>query len=114
MSCVVALTTVPSDFDVDALAAALLEEGLAACVNVLPTMRSVYRWNGAIERAEERQVVLKTTPERIDALEQALKERHPYEVPEFLVLPVARSGEAYLAWVDAETAGPRRGSGPGS
>jgi periplasmic divalent cation tolerance protein len=103
--CVVVLTTIPVDFDVEGFARGLLDEGLAACVNVLPEMRSIYRWKGAIESAGERQVVIKTVGARLDALRAAIEARHPYEVPEFLVLPVSGGSEAYLAWVRAESGG---------
>jgi periplasmic divalent cation tolerance protein len=99
---VVVLTTVPTDFDVDRFAQHLLERRLAACVSVLPPMRSVYRWQGAVEHAEERQVVMKTRADRVGALEQALAAVHPYEVPEFLVLPVALGSPAYTTWVVEE------------
>lgn len=98
------LTTIPGDLDVDELARPLLEARLAACVNVLPPMRSIYRWQGAIETAEERQVIVKTTRARLGAVQAELSARHPYDVPELLVVPVAGGGEAYLRWVRAETA----------
>ena len=101
---VVVLTTLPVDFDVEALARTLLERQLVACVNVLPPMRSLYRWKGSIELAQECQVLLKTQALRVEALRAAVAELHPYEVPEFLVLSVAGGGEAYLSWVVEETA----------
>ena len=67
-------------------------------------MRSVYRWKGAIETAEERQVLIKTTRRRLADLQSSLAARHPFEVPEFLVLPVADGSPAYLQWLRAETA----------
>src|SRR5436190_17744645 len=96
---VVALTTVPADFDAPALARAIIDARVAACVNILPAVRSVYRWQGAVEEALEQQLVIKTTRESVDALWKALKERHPYEVPEFIVLPVVDGNPAYLEWV---------------
>ena len=104
-ACVLVLTTIPVDFDADGLARGLLADGLAACVSVLPAMRSVYRWKGVVESADERQVVIKTIGARIDALRAALEARHPYEVPEFLVLPVTGGSEDYVAWVMAESGG---------
>jgi len=95
----VVLTTVPVDFDVAALATTLVEERLAACVNVLPPMQSVYRWKDAIETGQERQLVIKTTAARLPTLQQRLKELHPYEVLELLVLSIADGSEAYLAWL---------------
>ena len=101
---VLVLTTVPVELDVDELVRPLVEKRLAACVNVLPPMRSVYRWKGAIETAEERQVLIKTTRRRLADLQSSLAARHPFEVPEFLVLPVADGSPAYLQWLRAETA----------
>ena len=100
---VLVLTTVPADNRGDEIARALVEERLAACVNVAPPMTSFYRWHGKIERNEERQLVVKTTRDRVAALEQRLKELHSYELPEFLVLGVTEGSEAYLGWVEEET-----------
>jgi periplasmic divalent cation tolerance protein len=99
---VVALTTVPSDFDAPALARDLVEAGVAACVTVLPAVRSVYRWRGAVEESTEQQLVMKSTKAKVDALWRALKARHPYEVPEFLVLGVQGGSEQYLDWIREE------------
>ena len=82
--CVVALTTLPADFDTRALGEALVAEGLAACVAILPAIDSVYAWEGVLQHDREQQVVIKTTRQRVIALWDALRERHPYEVPEFL------------------------------
>jgi periplasmic divalent cation tolerance protein len=101
---VLVLTTVPVALDVDELVRLLVEQRLAACVNVLPPMRSTYRWKGAIETADERQVLIKTTRRRLADLQSSLAARHPFEVPEFLVLPVADGSAAYLQWLRAETA----------
>ena len=100
---VIALTTVPTELDVDELVRKLLERRLVACANVLPPMRSAYWWKGTIETAEERQVVFKTRQGCVDALEAALRELHPFDVPEFLVIPVFGGSEAYLRWVRVET-----------
>ena len=92
------LTTLGADVDATMLARTLVEERLAACVNVLPPMTSVYRWKGATEQEREQQLVIKTTKDRIEALQARMRELHPYELPEFLVLD-ARGSEAYLAWI---------------
>lgn len=97
--CVVALTTLPADFDTRSLAEALVTEGVAACVAIVPAIESVYSWEGTVQHDREQQVVIKTTRERVAALWTALRERHPYEVPEFLVLPVEEGNPAYLDWV---------------
>lgn len=96
---VLVLTTIGSDADAPALARTLVEERLAACVNVLPVMTSVYRWKGQVEQDGEQQIVIKTTAERVAALEARLRELHPYELPEFVVLPAGGGSAAYLAWV---------------
>ncbi|MBI4886254.1 MAG: divalent-cation tolerance protein CutA [Acidobacteria bacterium] len=95
----IVLTTIGADVDAGPLARALVEERLAACVNVLPPMTSTYRWKGRVEQAQERQLIIKTSAGRIAALEARLRELHPYEVPEFLVLPVSAGSEAYLRWL---------------
>lgn len=96
---VIVLTTFPADGDAEALARTLVTERLAACVNVLPPMRSIYMWKGAVEDASERQLVIKTTSVKVDALQDRLKALHPYEVPEFLVLPVSGGSRDYLSWL---------------
>jgi periplasmic divalent cation tolerance protein len=85
-----------------AVARTLVDERLVACVNVLPPMTSVYRWQGEVQQDAEEQVVIKTTTDRLAALEQRLRELHPYEVPEFLVITADSGSEAYLKWVGAE------------
>jgi len=94
---ILVLTTMPDDERAEALARTLVEERLAACVNVHGPMTSTYRWKGAVERDAERQLVIKTTRERRPALEARLHELHPYELPEFVVLSVEASA-AYRAW----------------
>jgi periplasmic divalent cation tolerance protein len=93
------LTTIPLDFDAARLASTLVSERLAACVNVLPAMQSIYRWKGTVEQASEHQLVIKTTAGRVGELQQRLKALHPYDVPEVLVLSVAAGSESYLAWL---------------
>jgi periplasmic divalent cation tolerance protein len=100
---VIVLTPWPAASDPAALASTLVSERLAACVNVLPPMDSIYAWRGAVERERERQVIMKTTTARLDVLERRLAELHPYEVPEFLVVPLAGGSPAYLAWLRDST-----------
>jgi len=99
---VLVLTTIAADTDADALARALVDERLAACVSVHAPMSSTYRWQDAVTRDAERQVVIKTTAARVAALEARLGALHPYAVPEFLVIPVASGGADYLAWARAQ------------
>jgi periplasmic divalent cation tolerance protein len=100
---VLVLTTFPADGDAASLGTTLVEEGLAACVNILPPMLSIYRWKGAVENADERQLLIKTTEAQLAALETRLRSLHPYEVPEFLVIRIAGGSPEYLAWL-AESA----------
>ena len=85
------------------MARAIVDERLAACVNVLAPMTSTYRWKGAVEREAERQLVIKTTRDRLAALETRMRELHPYELPEFLVLTVEAASAGYAAWVTEQT-----------
>jgi periplasmic divalent cation tolerance protein len=99
---ILVLTTLGADADAVALARTLVDERLAACVNVLPVMTSIYRWKGSVEQDREQQLLIKTTLERVAALATRLRELHPYELPEFLVLG-AEASEAYAEWVDDST-----------
>ena len=85
------------------LAGMLIERRLAACVNLLAPARSLYRWEGKLERATEIPMLIKTTHAAYPALESAIRERHPYQLPELLALSVAQGLPAYLDWVCAET-----------
>lgn len=85
------------------LAQRLVEERLAACVNVLPGMRSVYRWQGTVERADEVLLMIKTSSERLAALTERVIALHPYELPELVAVEAAGGSAAWLEWVAAET-----------
>ena len=98
-SAVIVLSTFPADQDPLPLARALVDERLVACVNVLPAMQSIYRWEGNVEEASEHQLVMKTTAARVDAIKARLVALHPYEVPEVLVLTVSDGADRYLRWV---------------
>lgn len=97
----VVLTTVATPDDATALVTALLAERLVACGTCLPAARSLYHWQGALHDTGEVVILLKTTPERLPALEAAFARLHPYEVPELLALPVAAGAAPYLAWLAA-------------
>lgn len=103
---VLAMTTLPGDFDATSLAQDLVGAGLAACVNIVPGIRSVYTWEGVPQIDNEQQLFIKTTTEHIDALWEALRPRHPYDVPEFLVVPVVDGSQDYLRWVEGSV-GPK-------
>lgn len=100
--CVI-FTSWPADRSVTPVVAALLEARLAACVHVGPPGTSTYRWQGAIETAEERPVTIKTTRQRLAAVEASVRAHHPYEVPEWLVVDVDGS-DAYVAWTTESVA----------
>lgn len=103
----VVLTTCPDAVTARRIARTLVEERLAACGNVVPGLTSIYRWQGAVETADECLLILKTREDRIPALAARLGALHPYDVPEVLALPVADGTGPYVAWV-REEAGPER------
>ena len=94
------ITTVARAEDAEYLAREAVERRLAACVNFLPPMTSVYRWHGDVTREEERMVLFKTRSERFAALRDLLLEIHPYEVPEVIALPIETGSDGYLKWLD--------------
>ena len=106
--CLIVMVTAGSAEEADRIAAALVDERLAACVNVLGPARSVYRWQGEIERAEEWLLIIKTTGPVFPTLEARVKALHSYEMPEVITLPVVAGSDAYLAWVRANATAPSR------
>ena len=104
MSVVVVLSTFPSSEKAAEIARTLVEERLCACVNLVPAVRSIYRWDGKIHDDAEVLAIVKTTAERVEALRDRLIALHPYDVPEAIVLPVAGGHAPYLAWVTGEVA----------
>jgi len=103
---VLVLSTLPADADAGAFAQALVEDRLAACVNLLPMMESVFRWEGRIDRDTERQMLIKTSRARVPALWDRVRALHPYDVPEFIVLPIVDGNAAYLKWLAESTLTP--------
>lgn len=97
------LTNVPDQQSALDLAKELVNRRVAACVNCLPAVQSVYRWQDEIEQATEVTVFIKTSRERYGELEKAVREVHPYEVPEIIAIPVEAGLPAYLAWIAGET-----------
>ncbi|MDR2838946.1 MAG: divalent-cation tolerance protein CutA, partial [Azonexus sp.] len=87
----------------NAIALAVVEEKLAACVNLLPRVQSIYRWQGAVESASEVPLWIKTTADRYAALEARIRELHPYDVPEIIAVPINQGLPAYLKWLAEET-----------
>ncbi|MDQ3056506.1 MAG: divalent-cation tolerance protein CutA [Pseudomonadota bacterium] len=99
MTIVVCFCTCPDPASAHRIARALVEERLAACVNVLPGVHSIYRWQGAIESADEVVLMIKTTAARMESLQQRILSLHPNELPEVIAVEAAGGLPAYLDWV---------------
>lgn len=95
----IALTTVASLEEGRRLARLLIERRVAACVNLIPNLTSVYRWQGAVEESAEVLLLMKTAAEMLPTLESAVRELHSYELPEFIALPVESGSRPYLDWI---------------
>lgn len=100
---VLVITNVPDASIALALGRQLVEQKLAACVSQLPSVRSIYRWQGAIEETNEITILIKTTQARYGELEATIKALHPHEVPEIIMLPIVRGLPSYLDWIEQET-----------
>ena len=98
-SVVIALSTCPDEASAAAIAAALVNEGLAACVNRIGGVRSTYLWDGRLHDDAEILLIMKTTQERLQDLEARLRDLHPYELPELVAVAAAGGNERYLDWV---------------
>ena len=101
----VLLTTAGSEEEARKLAHALVERKLAACVNIVPQVESIYRWQGKVETANEWILIVKTSREQAKEIEQALRELHSYELPECIWLDVAGGSDAYLRWLGENVRG---------
>lgn len=97
---IVVLTTCAAEADAERLARALVEGRLAACVNVVPGVRSFYRWKGKVDSGVEFLLIVKTSRELFPALRAEMEKLHPYELPELLALPVVTGAENYLSWFE--------------
>jgi periplasmic divalent cation tolerance protein len=95
----IVLSTAGSREEAERVAHALVDDGLAACVNLVPGLTSIYRWQGVVESADEVLLLIKTTAARLEVVEAALRAAHSYDVPELLVLTTESASEAYLAWL---------------
>jgi len=98
-----AFTTHPDQAAATAMAKVLVEQKLAACVNIIPGLTSVYRWQDTIETDAEVLMLIKTRHDQIDALIETIRQQHPYELPEIIAVPITYGLEAYLAWIDQST-----------
>jgi periplasmic divalent cation tolerance protein len=96
---VLAFSTFPDVETARRIARELVTENLAACANVIPKIKSIYRWQGKIEQEDETLVLFKTTADRFAAFEEKLKSLHPYDVPEIICTPISEGSPAYLQWV---------------
>ena len=110
--CWIALTTLSSREQGERLAGTLVEERLAACVNVLGPVASIYRWEGKVARDEEVLLLLKTTKAGVAPLRTRVLELHPYDTPEFLAFEVGAGSSGYLDWVAQSVVSPRSGDDP--
>ena len=102
---IVVFVTVGSAAEGERLAQALVEERLAACVNRIPNIQSVYRWEGKVEQSGEELLVIKTGRQLFTALEKRVRDLHSYEVPEIIALPLIEGNEAYLRWLEEQVPG---------
>lgn len=100
---ILVMTNVPDDAVAMDMARRLVKQNLAACVNRLPGVRSIYRWQGVVEEADEVTLFIKTTQKCYAELEAAIKALHPYQVPEIIVLPIVGGSQPYLDWIAHET-----------
>jgi periplasmic divalent cation tolerance protein len=106
-------TTYPSLVEAENAGHGLVEAGLAACVNILPGMVSIYRWKGAVERADEVVMMIKTRASLGGRVAAVVREQHSYETPAILFLPLSGGDGAYIDWILAETAGARASAASG-
>ncbi len=94
------ITTMPDSAAAERLSRSLVEQGLAACVNIGAPVTSIYRWDGEMQQGSEVMLTIKTTQERYPALERAITEGHPYELPELIAVPITNGLPGYLAWIE--------------
>jgi periplasmic divalent cation tolerance protein len=99
---IVVLSTCSSQAEAEKIASALVEKRLAACVNLIPGVQSIYRWRGAVEHSKEVVLVIKSSRELFDRLRGELMKMHSYEVPEAIALPIVDGAEGYLEWMERE------------
>ena len=105
---IVVLCTCSTSDEARLLAGVLIEKRLAACVNLLPPMRSIYHWKGTVEEGEETLVIIKSSRPLFEKLRSEIARLHSYEEPEIVALPIVDGSESYLAWMDRELAHPEQ------
>jgi periplasmic divalent cation tolerance protein len=105
--CIVVFVTAGSEAEAETIARALVEERLAACVNILPPIRSIYRWEGKVADDQEWLLFIKTRAQRFSAVEARVKALHSYQVPEVIALPIVQGAEGYLRWLLENASEPR-------
>jgi periplasmic divalent cation tolerance protein len=98
----IVLTTCPDQESADRLASQLVETRVAACVNVIPGIRSVYRWKGEVVKDSELLLVIKSRADRFDGLKETILKHHPYELPEVIAVSASAGHLPYLAWIDSQ------------
>lgn len=96
---IVVLVTCPSQRSAKQLATMLVNKRLAACVNLMPRVQSIFWWKGKLDRASESLLIIKTSARRFPVLMRAVRAHHPYEVPEIIALPIVKGFHPYLAWI---------------
>jgi len=97
---IIILTTLPDEAIARSLAQELIKNQMAACVNIMPRMSSIYSWKGKIEEGQEHLLMIKTRAERYSAIEQAIRAQHPYELPEIIATPISHGLPEYMNWID--------------
>ena len=97
----IVLTAVGKPEDAEWISREVVERGLAACVNILPSVTSIYRWKGDVEKSDEILLLMKTTSDRFEALREAVVSMHSYELPEVIAVPIEAGHPPFLAWLDA-------------
>ena len=96
----IVLSTCPDQQSADQLANAIIEDGVAACVSIIPAIRSLYRWQGKVESSQEHLLLIKTRKSHYNSLQQLICNKHPYELPEIIAVPIEAGLEQYLSWID--------------
>ena len=96
----IVLSTCPDPASADQLANTIIEHGVAACVNIVPGIRSLYRWQGKVESSQEQLLLIKTHKSQYNSLQQLIRNKHPYELPEIIAVPIEAGLPEYLSWID--------------